>query len=72
MTESGKTKLHSLLFRGEGELVNVKFFPGNAPGSVDNLSEAAADMLSAAKKAWRDGVASKPPVTGLQKVQLLG
>lgn len=72
MSESGKQKLHSLLFGGEGELVNVKFFPGNAPGSAEEFSEAAACMISAARDVWRSGTPSKPPVTGMQKRQLMG
>lgn len=72
MSESGKHKLHSLLFSGEGELVNVKFFPGNTPGSADEFSEAAACMIAAARDAWRSGTPSKPPVTGMKKRQLVG
>lgn len=72
MTESGSDKLRSLLFGGDGELVNVKFFPGKAPGTVDEFSEAAADMLQAARDAWRRGEPSRPPVTGLTKRQLVG
>lgn len=72
MNESGKQKLHSLLFSGEGELVNVKFFPGNAPGSADEFSEAAACMIAVAQDAWRNDVPSRPPVTGMQKRQLVG
>lgn len=72
MIESGSDKLRSLLFGGDGELVNVKFFPGKAPGTVDEFSGAAADMLAAARDAWRRGEPSRPPVTGIAKRQLVG
>ena len=73
MNESGRDQLHSLLFGGEGELINVKFFPGNGRGlTVDKLSGAAADMLETAFDAWKNNVPSAPPATGMGKRQLLG
>jgi hypothetical protein len=73
MTQTGRDRLNSLLFQGEGELVNVKFFPGNARGlTVETLSGAAADMISAAQDAWRRGVPSAPPTTGMARRQLMG
>jgi hypothetical protein len=73
MNVTGKERLHSLLFGGEGELVNVKFFPGNGRGlTLDKLSGAAADMIQTAQSAWRDQVPSNPPVTGMEKRNLLG
>jgi len=73
MTERGMEKLHSLLFDGEGELVNVKFFPGNGRGLTrDQLADAGADMISAARDAWKRGVPSNPPRTNVAKTQLLG
>lgn len=73
MNETGRDQLHSLLFEGKGELINVKFFPGSARGlTADKLSSAAADMLRTAVSAWEDGVASNPPVTGMGKRELLG
>jgi hypothetical protein len=73
MNESGKMKLHSLLFDGEKELGNVKFFPGTGRGlTSDDLAGAAADALKCAVDAWQAGTPSRPPVTGLEKRQLLG
>lgn len=73
MNESGKERLHSLLFGREGELVNVKFFPGNARGlTSDALSAAASDMIQAAVEAWQAGKPSAPPVTGIAKAPLMG
>lgn len=73
MNESGKVKLHSLLFVGEKELRNVKFFPGTGRGlTSDDLGGAAADALERAVDAWNNGIVSCPPVTGMQKRQLVG
>jgi hypothetical protein len=73
MNESGKMKLHSLLFDGEKELGNVKFFPGTGRGlTSDELAGAAADALKCAVDAWQAGAASCPPVTGMEKRQLVG
>ncbi|HRV61820.1 MAG TPA: hypothetical protein P5036_02490 [Albidovulum sp.] len=73
MNESGKSKLHSLLFGGETELVNVKFFPGFGKDlTVDALSGAAADALRQAIDAMNAGVPSNPPSTGMQKRPLMG
>lgn len=63
MIESGSDKLRSLLFGGDGELVNVKFFPGNAADlTPDVLAGAAARMLSKAREAFDAGEPSTPPV----------
>lgn len=73
MSESGKTKLHSVLFDGCKELRNVKFFPGTGRGlTSDELGGAAADALNCAIDAWRAGEPSCPPVTGMPKRQLMG
>jgi len=71
--ESGRTKLHSFLFAGEKELGNVKFFPGTGRGlTADELAGAAADALKCASDAWRAGESSRPPMTGIEKRQLVG
>jgi hypothetical protein len=73
MNESGREQLHSLLFSGEGELVNVKFFPGNAADlTPDTLAAAAARMLRKARDAFEAGEPSSPPSTGMAKRQLVG
>lgn len=71
MNERGMDKLHSLLFSGEGELINVKFFPGNGRGLTrDQLANAGADMIHSAQEAWEEGIASNPPRTNAAKSQL--
>lgn len=73
MLENGMSKLHSLLFNSEEELVNVKFFPGNARGITrDQLADAGADMIRAARTAWKSGRPSNPPKTNREKTLLLG
>lgn len=73
MRENGMTKLHSLLFTGEEKLVNVKFFPGDGRGlTCDDLADAGADMISAARKAFHSGLPSNPPRTLREKTPLLG
>jgi hypothetical protein len=73
MNESGRAKLHSLLFAEGKELGNVKFFPGTGRElTSDNLAGAAADALKSAMDAWQAGEPSRPPVSGLQKKQLMG
>lgn len=73
MNESGKERLHSLLFGGEKKLGNVKFFPGTGRElTADRLAGAAADAMKAAMDAWQAGVPSRPPATGLRKRQLVG
>lgn len=68
MNESGKIKLHSLLFSGDTSLVNIKLFPGTGRGlSADALGGAAADAIAAAADAWRNGVPSRSPVSGMQR-----
>jgi hypothetical protein len=63
MIESGSDKLRSLLFGGDGELVNVKFFPGNAADlTPDMLAGAAARMLTRTREAFEAGEPSSPPV----------
>jgi len=72
MNESGKQQLHSLLFSGEKELKNVKFFPGTGRGlTADKLAGAAADALHTAFSAREAGAPSNPPVTLMQKRQLV-
>ncbi|MEZ5752287.1 MAG: hypothetical protein R3D60_10080 [Paracoccaceae bacterium] len=66
-------KLDSLLFNGEGELVNVKFFPGNGRDLTrDKLADAGAEMIRSAKEAWKDGIPSNPPRTNAVKRMLMG
>lgn len=73
MRENGLSKLHSLLFTSEEELVNVKFFPGSGRGlTCDQFAEAGAEMIAAARKLWSEGVPSNPPRTNARPVQLLG
>lgn len=73
MTESGKRKLHSLLFDGDKELINLKLFPGTEAGlPADVLAGAAADALSRAMTARESGVPSRAPSTGLDKRPLMG
>lgn len=63
MNQSGREQLHSVLFDGEGELVNVKFFPGNAADlTPDILAGAASRMLRRAREAFEAGKPSNPPV----------
>ncbi len=71
MDRSGKQKLHSLLFEGETKLVNLKLFPGTGRElTADSLAEAASDALQAADEAWKSGIDSQPPDTGLEKRRL--
>ena len=73
MSEKGMEKLHSLLFGGEDELVNVKFFPGSGRGVTrDQLADAVADMIQAARDAWEQEIPSNPPKTNMSKAHLLG
>lgn len=73
MLENGMSKLHSLLFTSDEELVNVKFFPGNGRGLTrDQLADAGADMIQAARSAWQNGLPSNPPRTNAAKAPLLG
>lgn len=73
MNESGKQQLHSLLFDGEKELVNLKLFPGiGGELSAGSLGAAAADALSEAMTAWQSGAPSRAPATGLNKRTLMG
>ena len=73
MLENGMSKLHSLLFTSEEELVNVKFFPGNGRGLTrDQLADAGADMIQAAHDAWSAGRPSNPPRTNVERTPLLG
>lgn len=72
MNERGMDKLHSLLFRGEGELVNVKFFPGRGLCLTrDELAHAGADMIRSAQDAWKNGTKSNPPRTNIAKTKLV-
>lgn len=60
--------LHSLLFGGERELVNVKFFPGADLGLTANrLSDAAAAAIDAVLSR---GPVNSPPTTRRQKAML--
>ena len=69
----GKERLRSLLFVEGRDLGNVKFFPGTAKDlSADQLADAAADALQVALDAWKSGVPSQPPVTGLPKRAIFG
>jgi hypothetical protein len=68
MTEGGMARLHSLLFTGERELVNIKFFPGSDRGlTPDQLGEAAHKALSAALAA---GPVDNPPLSGRKKTSI--
>ena len=65
MSERGMDKLHTLLFSGERELVNIKFFPGSDRGlTADQLAEAAQVAIQAA---LAGNLVDKPPVTGRAK-----
>lgn len=73
MNERGMEKLQSLLFERKGELINVKFFPGNDRGLTrDQLADAGTDMIEAAFSAWEAGKPSNPPKTEMVKTPLLG
>lgn len=73
MNESGKQKLHSLLFAGDSELVNVKLFPGTGRElSAESLGAAAAEALGAAMRAWEEGRPSMAPTTQLERRPLMG
>ncbi len=66
MNESGKDKLLSLLFGGERELVNIKFFPGDNVSSGDELLETAHDALTQAIA--REDEPDDIPGTGREQV----
>lgn len=66
MSESAKEKLLSLLFGGEKELVNIKFFPGDNVSSGDELLGAAHEAFSMAL-ANEDGT-DDIPGTGREQV----
>lgn len=62
MSERGMENLHSLLFTGERELVNIKFFPGNDRGlTPGRLCEAAYKALEIA---LASDLVDNPPVSG--------
>lgn len=64
MSERGMENLHSLLFLGERELVNIKFFPGNDRGlTPGQLCEAAYKALSTALSSE---LVDNPPLSGLK------
>ncbi|WP_156392456.1 hypothetical protein [Rhizobium sp. Root482] len=68
MSESAKTKLHSLLFEEGRELVNIKFMPGKSRGlTAARLSDAAADAI---RSAIDGGLVNQPPRTGMRKCKL--
>jgi hypothetical protein len=68
MTERGVDKLHSLLFGGERELVNIKFFPGSDRGlTADQLAGEAESAISAA---FSEGLKDNPPLSGRAKASL--
>ncbi len=72
MNENGKTKLHSLLFRGDTTLVNIKLFPGTGRElSADILGGAAANAIGDAADAWLNGLPSQSPTSGEQRRPLL-
>ena len=72
MSDNGKKSLHSLLFEGGRELVNLKLFPGTGRLSAGQLAEAAARSLRNVMKAWENKVPSKAPETGQAKRTLTG
>lgn len=73
MSERGMKQLHSLLFGGDEELVNVKFFPGNNRSMTrDQLAGTGAEMIQEARDAWSQGKQSNPPKTNMEKAQLMG
>jgi hypothetical protein len=65
MSESGKARLLSLLSGSERELVNIKFFPGDAVTSGDELAGAVHDALV---QGLADGAVEIIPTTGLSAV----
>ncbi|MCC4296268.1 hypothetical protein [Aurantimonas coralicida] len=68
MKESGKTKLVSLLFNGDREIENFKFFPGTDRGlTADRMCDAAADAISGALDG---GLVDAPPVSGRERLTL--
>ena len=73
MSEIGRQKLHSLLFHGSRELVNLQLFPGTGNGlTADALGGATADALHNAMNAWENGMPSQAPCTGLNKRTVKG
>ncbi len=64
----GMEKLQTLLTSGGGELVNVKFFPGNGRGvTADQMAEAACELLACD----RENLSDNPPKSGLVKASHL-
>jgi hypothetical protein len=69
MTERGVEKLHTLLFGGERELVNIKFFPGSDRGlTADQLAGAAESAISSV---LAGDLADNPPLSGVAKASLV-
>lgn len=60
-------KLQALLFDEGRALVNIKFFPGDKAQTVDQLADAAHDMLCSALK---DGREDKPPMSGQKRASI--
>jgi hypothetical protein len=68
MTERGVEKLHTLLFGGERELVNIKFFPGSDRGlTADQLAGEAESSISTA---LAGDLVDNPPLSGVTKASL--
>ncbi|MFG1189242.1 hypothetical protein [Xanthobacter flavus] len=66
MSESGKDKLLSLLFGGEKELVNIKFFQGNSPSLT--AAELCEEAYSAIVQACAADMQDNPPHSGMERV----
>lgn len=61
-------KLHSLLFEGVRELVNIRFFPGTNRGLTDQqMRDEAAIGIAAA---FERGSIDSPPMSGQEKTIL--
>lgn len=69
MAKSGKEKLLSLLFNGERELMNIKFFPGTGRGlTSDQMCDVASGAI---ESALARGPVDNPPMSGRSKSVLL-
>lgn len=68
MSERGMERLHALLFSGERELVNIKFFPGSDRSlTADQLADAAQAAISAA---LAGELVDVPPISNREKAFL--
>lgn len=68
MKNACEDTLHSVLFEGDRELENFKFFPGDQRGlQATELCEAAGRVV---RQCFEEGLIDRPPVTGKEKTAL--